>query len=87
MYPFWIQVFFSFLPECKGLGNLLLKEVFAWAEQNLLIEKVSLGVFSTNQSAIVLYKNMGFVEERRKIKEFKLNDNQYIDDILMYKFV
>lgn len=70
-----------------GLGKLLLKELLAWAVQNPLIEKVSLGVFSTNHRAIALYKNMGFVEEGRKVKEFKLSDNEYIDDILMYKFV
>nr|GGG78598.1 hypothetical protein GCM10011398_24870 [Virgibacillus oceani] len=29
----------------------------------------------------------GFLEEGRKIKEFKLNDGEYIDDIIMYKFV
>lgn len=70
-----------------GIGKLLLQEMLAWAGQNPLIEKVSLGVFSSNFRAIALYKNMGFVEEGRKIKEFKLNDNEYIDDVLMCKFV
>jgi RimJ/RimL family protein N-acetyltransferase len=69
-----------------GLGKLLLKELLGWADQNPLIEKVSLGVFSTNDRAISLYKKMGFVEEGRKMKEFKIND-EYIDDILMCKFV
>lgn len=27
---------------------------------------------------------MGFIEEGRKIGEVKLNDNEYIDDVLMY---
>ena len=58
-----------------------------WAEKNPLIEKVSLGVLSTNYRAIALYKSMGFVEEGRKIKEIKINENEYVDDILMYKFV
>jgi RimJ/RimL family protein N-acetyltransferase len=70
-----------------GIGKLLIKELLSWAEENPLIEKVCLGVFSTNERAIALYKNMGFVEEGRKIKEFKFNDNEYVDDILMYKFV
>jgi len=30
---------------------------------------------------------MGFLEEGRKINEIKLNDKQYIDDVLMYKMV
>ncbi|MFS0553981.1 N-acetyltransferase family protein [Brevibacillus sp. 179-C9.3 HS] len=71
----------------KGIGKALLKELLAWAKQHPLIEKVSLGVFSTNLRAIALYNSMGFVEEGRKVKEFKLADNEYADDVLMYQFV
>jgi len=28
---------------------------------------------------------MGFIEEGRKIKEFKIAENEYVDYILMYK--
>jgi RimJ/RimL family protein N-acetyltransferase len=70
-----------------GIGKMLVKALLDWADKNPLIEKVSLGVFSTNHRAITLYKSMGFVEEGRKIKEFKINENEYVDDILMYKFV
>ncbi|WP_163099792.1 GNAT family N-acetyltransferase [Peribacillus alkalitolerans] len=70
-----------------GIGKMLLKSLLEWATNNPLIEKVSLGVFSTNHRAISLYKSMGFIEEGRKIKEFKINDNEYVDDILMYKWV
>ncbi|MDM5228539.1 N-acetyltransferase [Cytobacillus sp. NJ13] len=71
----------------QGIGKLLIQELLNWAEQNHLIEKVGLGVLSTNQRAIELYKSMGFVEEGRKIKEIKFNENYYVDDILMYKHV
>jgi RimJ/RimL family protein N-acetyltransferase len=70
-----------------GIGKLLIKELLNWAEQNPLIEKVSLGVLSTNQRAITLYKSVGFVEEGRKIKEVKFSEDLYVDDILMYKLV
>lgn len=70
-----------------GIGKALLKALLEWAEENPLIEKVSLGVFSSNQRAISLYKQMGFLEEGRLIKEYKLNQGEYIDDVLMYKFV
>ncbi|MGM0840213.1 MAG: N-acetyltransferase family protein [Bacillota bacterium] len=70
-----------------GIGKALLKALLDWAEENPLIEKVSLGVFSTNQRAISMYKKMGFLEEGRLIKEYKLNHGEYIDDVLMYKFV
>lgn len=70
-----------------GIGKRLLEKLLKWAELNPYIEKISLGVFSTNESAIALYKKMGFVEEGRKINEIKLNEKQYIDDVLMYKMV
>ncbi|WP_281250326.1 GNAT family N-acetyltransferase [Virgibacillus siamensis] len=75
--------------ECRnmGIGKLLVQALLDWAEANPFIEKVCLGVFSTNHRAIALYKRMGFVEEGRKVNEFKLNENEYADDILMYKFV
>ena len=66
-----------------GIGKMLLKELIGWAEKNPLIEKVCLGGFSTNHRAISLYKSMGFIEEGRKVKEFKIDENEYVDDILM----
>ncbi|MFJ8088925.1 GNAT family N-acetyltransferase [Lysinibacillus sp. NPDC095746] len=70
-----------------GIGKRLIEKLLEWAEHTPYIEKISLGVFSTNERAIALYKKMGFVEEGRKINEIKLQDNEYIDDILMYKIV
>ena len=70
-----------------GIGKTLIKTLLDWAENHPLIEKVSLGVFSTNHRAISLYKSMGFIEEGRKVKEIKINENKYVDDIIMYKFV
>ncbi|WNB91533.1 GNAT family N-acetyltransferase [Bacillus sp. NEB1478] len=70
-----------------GLGKMLVTALLDWAEKNPFIEKVSLGVYSTNHRAISLYKSLGFIEEGRKIKEFKMDENEYVDDILMYKLV
>ena len=70
-----------------GIGKMLIQVLLEWAGKNPLIEKVSLAVFSTNHRAISLYKSMGFIEEGRKINEFKFAENEYVDDILMYKFV
>lgn len=69
------------------IGKLLMKGILDWAELNPLIEKVSLGVFSTNERAIALYEKMGFTEEGRKVKEFKMENGSYIDDVLICKFV
>ena len=65
-----------------GIGKLLITELLNWAEQNSSIEKISLGVLSTNHRAIALYKSMGFIEEGRKIKEIKFSEDSYADDIL-----
>lgn len=70
-----------------GIGKLLIENLLKWAEQNPHIDKIGLGVFSTNERAIALYKKMGFVEEGRKINEIKLHNNEYIDDVLMYRMV
>ncbi|MFC0187050.1 GNAT family N-acetyltransferase [Fictibacillus aquaticus] len=70
-----------------GLGRTMITELLSWAEQNPLIEKVFLGTFSTNTRAISLYKSLGFVEEGRKVREFKFSDGEYVDDVLMYKLV
>ncbi|UOQ44232.1 GNAT family N-acetyltransferase [Halobacillus salinarum] len=71
----------------KGIGKQLIEELLEWATHHILIEKVSLGVFSTNERAIALYKSFGFKEEGRKLKEIKFAEDQYADDVLMYKFV
>ncbi|WP_433750676.1 N-acetyltransferase family protein [Falsibacillus pallidus] len=76
-------------PEHRGhgIGRMLLQELLDWAEKNPNIEKVCLGVFSINERAIALYKKLGFLEEGRKVREFKFGEDEYVDDILMYKWV
>lgn len=70
-----------------GIGKRLIAELLKWAEENPLIEKVNLAVFSTNEGAIALYKKMGFTEEGRKKNEIKTGENEYADDVLMFKLV
>ena len=71
----------------KGIGTALLQSLIRWAKENPVIEKLTLGVFATNQPAICLYKKMGFLEEGRQIRGIKIADGKYVDDILMYRFV
>ncbi|MFB8734240.1 N-acetyltransferase family protein [Bacillus sp. SL00103] len=66
---------------------MLLTALLDWAEKDPFDRKEFLAVFSTNQKAISLYKKMGFREEGRKIKEFKISEHEYWDDVLMYKLV
>jgi RimJ/RimL family protein N-acetyltransferase len=45
------------------VGTALLQALLEWAESSPVIEKVCLDVFATNEPAIRLYKNLGFIEE------------------------
>jgi ribosomal protein S18 acetylase RimI-like enzyme len=42
----------------------LLQALVEWAEANPLIEKLRLAVLANNETAIGLYRKLGFVEER-----------------------
>ncbi len=71
----------------KGIGTLLLSTLIEWAQANPLLTKVTLQVFIQNSHAIHLYKNLGFIEEGRLRNAIKMDDGEYMDVIVMYKFV
>jgi RimJ/RimL family protein N-acetyltransferase len=71
----------------RGAGMALLEALLAWAHRHPLIEKVSLGVFAHNERAIRLYRRMGFQEEGRRVREFRLAPGRYADEVLMARFV
>ena len=70
-----------------GVGAILISAILEWAQQHPSLRKICLSVFSTNEKAIQLYKNMGFIEEGRRINEIQIRDNTFIDDIIMYKWL
>ena len=71
----------------KGIGTALLQSLIHWAEENAVIEKLTLSVFTTNRPAINLYKKTGFAEEGRRVRAIKITDGKYVDEILMGRFV
>ena len=71
----------------QGIGRLLLAALLEWARAHPTIEKVSLGVLATNARAIHLYQVMGFVEEGRQVRAFRLGPDEYVDDVQMCQFV
>lgn len=73
--------------RAKGIGTALLQSLIDWAKENAIIEKVALEVFATNQPATGFYRKMGFVEEGRRARHVKIADGQYVDVILMARFV
>ncbi|KAA3603956.1 MAG: GNAT family N-acetyltransferase [Calditrichaeota bacterium] len=70
-----------------GIGKILLTSLLEWSMKNPILIKVTLAVFSTNKRAINLYKNLGFTIEGTCPKDMKLPNGEFIDSILMYKFV
>ena len=71
----------------QGIGRLLIQALLDWARENTVIEKISLKVHGDNSRAIHLYKTLGFVEEGCLKKEIKYGPNQYVDVLLLSKFV
>lgn len=70
-----------------GVGTALIRTLLDWATNHPVVEKVCFAVFSNNTQALALYRKFGFKEEGRRVKEIKLGAGQYVDDILMYRFV
>lgn len=70
----------------QGVGKAMLTSLLAWAKEHPFIEKVCLEVFSENTNAKALYSNVGFVEEGRKVKAIKVNEDIYYDLISMAYF-
>ncbi|WLR51821.1 GNAT family N-acetyltransferase [Bacillus tianshenii] len=65
-----------------GIGKELIKAAIDWAKTNG-IEKIFLGVLSTNTSAINLYQSFGFEEEGRQRDYIKFSNGTYADDLIM----
>ena len=76
-------------PQWRGLGigNALIEEMISWAISNPRLEKITLSVLASNESAINLYSKFGFVEEGRNSKAIKYQDGSYVDDVQMARFV
>lgn len=70
-----------------GIGRVLLTALLDWARCHPTIEKVCLGCFADNVRALKLYRELGFVEEGRRMGEFRDDEGQYFDDVQMMKWV
>jgi putative acetyltransferase len=67
----------------KGIGKAMLGYLIEWAKKTPSVEKIELHVRSENKRAISLYRKFGFQEEGRWKKRVKIEEGQYLDDILM----
>jgi ribosomal protein S18 acetylase RimI-like enzyme len=66
-----------------GVAAHLLGALISWVQQHPEIEKLGLYVFSTNTSAISLYRRHGFVIEGRYPRDMKFEDGSYVDTVAM----
>ena len=66
----------------RGVGSALMAAAIDWARERGL-HKLSLGVFAHNTAGIALYRKYGFVEEGRRIKQYRRQSGELWDTIEM----
>jgi ribosomal protein S18 acetylase RimI-like enzyme len=71
----------------QGVGVALMSSVIDWAEHNPIVTKLALSVFASNERAIGLYRRFGFEVEGHRVREYRMEDGSYRDDLLMYRWV
>jgi RimJ/RimL family protein N-acetyltransferase len=69
-----------------GVGRALMDYALSWARKQKGVEKVELGVFSTNRRAMRLYKSFGFRVEGVLRRQHVLK-GKYADEFRMAVFV
>jgi RimJ/RimL family protein N-acetyltransferase len=70
----------------RGVGSALLAAGIDWARERDL-HKVSLAVFPHNTAAIALYEKFGFVEEGRRVKQFRRTSGELWDAVEMGRLI
>lgn len=66
----------------RGVGSALVEAAIALARE-LGLHKLSLSVFTHNETAIALYRKFGFVEEGRRVKQFRRTNGELWDSYEM----
>lgn len=66
----------------RGVGSALVRAGIDWARGQAL-HKLCLEVFPHNTSAIALYRRSGFVEEGRRVRQYRRASGELWDSIVM----
>jgi RimJ/RimL family protein N-acetyltransferase len=69
----------------QGVGKQLMSYALDWADIQGL-KKITLSVFTTNQQAIRLYEQFGFVLEGKRRMQYNVR-GEYVDEVLMARFL
>ncbi|PSL49795.1 RimJ/RimL family protein N-acetyltransferase [Chitinophaga niastensis] len=70
-----------------GIGRRLMTAMLRWAEHHPDLQIIYLNVFSTNEKAMQLYRNFGFMECGRLPQGIIQRNGTYTDLVTMYKRV
>lgn len=66
----------------RGVGSALVGAAIDWAHEHGL-HKLCLEVFASNASAVALYRKCGFVEEGRRVRQYRRASGELWDSIVM----
>jgi RimJ/RimL family protein N-acetyltransferase len=66
----------------RGVGAALVQAAVGWARDQGL-HKLSLEVFAHNTAAIALYRKCGFMEEGRRVRQYRRASGELWDSIVM----
>jgi ribosomal protein S18 acetylase RimI-like enzyme len=66
----------------RGVGSALMAGAIEWARAEGL-HKLSLSVFAHNAAAVALYRKCGFVEEGRRVQQYRRKNGELWDAIDM----
>jgi ribosomal protein S18 acetylase RimI-like enzyme len=66
----------------RGVGSALMEAAIARAREHGL-HKLSLEVFAHNEAGLALYRKYGFVEEGRRVKQYRRQSGELWDSIVM----
>lgn len=66
----------------RGVGSALVAAAIGWARSHRL-HKLCLEVFAHNAAAIALYRKCGFLEEGRRVQQYRRASGELWDSIVM----
>lgn len=71
----------------QGLGRRLLEALIREAEADRVLQRLELNVFADNDSAVHLYRALGFSEEGRRHGAVRESDGRLRDILMMMRWV
>lgn len=71
----------------RGVGAALLEAALVSARLHPALEKVELAVYAHNARALTLYERFGFVQEGRRVRQQRLADGTYADEVWMARWL